>query len=77
VAGGDIPVVPFVTAGPAHVLTQVAARTSSAVERAVQVRLAAVDAGAVVFDLVLVLRAGRWLVDAWTPALVLSAPSAQ
>jgi hypothetical protein len=73
-ANGRIPVIPFVTADPASLVTSIEPHTAADVERSMWVHLESTD-GEATFELVVVLRDGRWLVDYWAPLPALSAGS--
>ena len=78
-AAGEIPVIPFHTALPGRVTVRVAPRDAPPGQRASLVSLTAADIGEYVFEVVLVRRAGRWLVGYWNAApwgAALSAPRA-
>ena len=69
-ASGDIPVQPFLTHYPDRLRTDTTPGVNLPRERSTWVALAAEDAPAALFELVVVLRKDRWLVDYWGPAVV-------
>jgi hypothetical protein len=74
-ATGNIPVQPFPTRFP-ETVRPVLTRLGPAApdERVSRVVLEAADLGSAAFELVLVEREGRWLVDYWAPAVLLPVP---
>lgn len=67
-ARGEIPVIPFHTATPERVTVRTSARQAPAGARASLVSLSAADIGEYAYEIVLVRRAGRWLVSYWNAA---------
>lgn len=67
-AGGTIPVIPFHTKLPGRVRVETLPRDADAAHRASIVLLSSPDIGGYAFEVVLVRRAGRWLVDYWNAA---------
>lgn len=65
---GNIPVQPFPTEYPEDLRAEVVPSVTLASERGTWVTLEAADLGRAVFELVVVKRDGRWLVDYWAPA---------
>ena len=67
-AGGTIPVIPFHTKLPGQTRVETLPRDADAGRRASIVLLSSPDIGDYAFEVVLVRRAGRWLVDYWNAA---------
>jgi hypothetical protein len=67
-AGGTIPVIPFHTRLPGQVRVETLPREADAGRHASLVLLSSPDIGDYAFEVVLVRRAGRWLVDYWNAA---------
>jgi len=67
-AGGTIPVIPFHTKLPGQARVETLPRDADAGRRASLVLLSSPDIGDYAFEVVLVRRAGRWLVDYWNAA---------
>jgi len=67
-AGGTIPVIPFHTVQKGQVQVEATPRDADPGERASIVLMSAPDIGSYAFEVVLVRRAGRWLVDYWNAA---------
>ena len=67
-AAGTIPVIPFHTALPGQVRVETLPRDAAAGARASLVLLSSPDIGDYAFEVVLVRKAGRWLVDYWNAA---------
>ena len=67
-AGGTIPVIPFHTKLPGQTRVETLPRDADAGRRASLVLLSSPDIGGYTFEVVLVHRAGRWLVDYWNAA---------
>jgi hypothetical protein len=73
--GGSIPVVPFPTAAPRTFAMQVFPKRRGPAVRNSVVVLSARDLGEAAFEVVLVRRGARWLVDYWAPSGTMVAPS--
>jgi hypothetical protein len=73
--GGSIPIVPFPTAAPRTFAMQVFPKRRGPAIRNSVVVLSAVDLGEAAFEVVLVRRGTRWLVDYWAPSGTMVAPS--
>jgi hypothetical protein len=71
---GSIPVIPFPTAAPRTFDMQVFAKRRGPALRNSVVVLSARDLGEAAFEVVVVRRGARWLVDYWAPAGTVSAP---
>jgi hypothetical protein len=67
-AGGTIPVIPFHTKLPGQVRVETLPRDADAGQAASLVLMSSPDIGDYTFEVVLVRRAGRWLVDYWNAA---------
>jgi len=67
-AGGTIPVIPFHTRLPGRVRVETLPRDADAGQAASLVLMSSPDIGDYTFEVVLVRRAGRWLVDYWNAA---------
>jgi hypothetical protein len=67
-AGGTIPVIPFHTKLPGQTRVETLPRDADAGQRASLVLLSSPDIGDYAFEVVLVRRAGRWLVTYWNAA---------
>ena len=67
-ADGTIPVIPFHTKLPGQTRVETLPRDADAGRRASIVMLSSPDIGDYAFEVVLVRRAGRWLVDYWNAA---------
>lgn len=77
-ASGNIPVQPFPSRNPQTVRQEYMAHATHGGERVSWILLEAADLGRAVFEIVVVQRAGRWVVDYWGPAAsaaVLGAPA--
>jgi hypothetical protein len=74
-AGGTIPVIPYHTARKGEVRVETLPRDAEPGQRASLVLMSAPDIGDYAFEVVLVRRAGRWLVSYWNAAP--SLPSVQ
>lgn len=72
---GAIPVVPFPTHALRTLSMDVFPRDLAAGRRTSLVVLAADDLGQAAFEVTIVRRGGRWLVDYWAPAGMLGAPA--
>ena len=72
--GGSIPVVPFPTAAPRTFDMQVFPKRRGPAIRNSVVVLSAQDLGEAAFEVVLVRRGARWLVDYWAPSGTVTAP---
>jgi hypothetical protein len=66
-ATGTIPVQPFPSRDPAHVAMRIEPHLQAPSQLASWVELESDDLGPATFELVLVARGGRWLVDYWAP----------
>jgi hypothetical protein len=71
---GSIPVVPFPTAAPRTLDMQVYPRRRGPAIRNSVVVLSAQDLGEAAFEVVVVRRGARWLVDYWAPSGTVAAP---
>jgi hypothetical protein len=67
-SGGTIPVIPFHTVRKDDVSVETMPRPADPGARASLVLMSAPDIGSYAFEVVLVRRAGRWLVDYWNAA---------
>jgi len=67
-AAGTIPVIPFHTKLPGQTQVETLPRAADAGQRASLVLLSSPDIGGYAFEVVLVRRTGRWLVDYWNAA---------
>ena len=67
-AGGTIPVIPYHTKLPGQVRVETLPRAAAAGQAASLVLMSSPDIGDYTFEVVLVRRAGRWLVDYWNAA---------
>jgi hypothetical protein len=67
-AAGTIPVIPFHTKLPGQTRVETLPRDADAGQRASLVLLSSPDIGDYAFEVVLVRRAGRWLVSYWNAA---------
>jgi hypothetical protein len=72
---GAIPVVPFPTHALRTLSMDVFPRDDAAGRRTSLVVLAAEDLGQAAFEVTIVRRGGRWLVDYWAPAGMFGAPA--
>lgn len=72
--GGSIPVVPFPTTAPRTFDMQVFPKRRGPAMRNSVVVLSAKDLGEAAFEVVLVRRGSRWLVDYWAPSGTVMAP---
>ena len=68
VFAGTIPVIPFHTKLPGQTHVETLPRAADAGQRASLVLLSSPDIGGYAFEVVLVRRTGRWLVDYWNAA---------
>jgi hypothetical protein len=73
--GGSIPVIPFPTSVPRTFDMQVFPKRRGPASRTSVVVLSAADLGEAAFEVTLVRRGARWLVDYWAPSGTMVAPS--
>jgi hypothetical protein len=72
---GPIPVIPFPTTAPRTFAMEIIPKRLGPAVRSSVVVLSAQDLGEAAFEVVVVRRGARWLVDYWAPSGTVVAPS--